>query len=50
MSPSTLVKAAGIITGITLLVACIEDVLLVISMYKVKKHVEQKVIDYIDVE
>lgn len=50
MSPSTWVKAAGIITGITLLVACIEDVLLVISMYKVKKHAEQKVIDYIDVE
>ena len=50
MSPSTWVKAAGIITGITLLVACIEDVLIVASMYKVKKHIEQKVIDYTEIE
>ena len=50
MAPGSLVKATGIIAGITLLVACIEDIILVIDMYKVKKFVQQKVVDAIDVE
>lgn len=45
MSPSAMVKAMGIISGITLCVACIEDVLLIIDMYKAKKVVEAKVIE-----
>ena len=45
MSPAALVKTTGIIAGITLLVACIEDVIIIVDMYKVKKIATAKVIE-----
>lgn len=45
LTPSSLLKVTGIITGVTLIITCIEDISLVISMYKVKKKIESTIID-----
>ena len=50
MTPASLLKVSGIITGVTLLIACIEDVVIIIEMYKVKKRIDTKVTDLIGPE
>lgn len=50
MTPASLLKVSGIITGVTLLIACIEDVIIIIEMYKVKKRIDTKVTDLIGPE